>query len=145
MKRIDTRTLIIMLIAIAIGLAWAIYNYSTVGSARSNETLRPLIWAVFSTPFALFIGWLIARRNELPIAAFCCFVLYFATFFVAARIESFILTSDQSAAEGHQLYFFCSMAIHGLAGAALAVWRALSREQGTGNRGQSGIESNAPL
>jgi cytochrome bd-type quinol oxidase subunit 2 len=126
MQKIDTKTLLIMLASVAIGAAWAAYNYSTVGMARSEASLRPLVWVVFSTPFALFIGWLVARRHELAAAAFCCFCLYFATFFVAARIESFILSPEQSAAEGHQLYFFTSMGLHVVVGCGLALWRALS-------------------
>lgn len=126
MRRIDTKTLFIMLAAVVIGALWAAYNYSTVGMARSEASLRPLVWVVFSTPFALFIGWLIARRHELAAAAFCCFCLYFATFFVAARIESLILAPEQSAAEGHQFYFFVSMGLHVAVGSGLALWRALT-------------------
>jgi cytochrome bd-type quinol oxidase subunit 2 len=122
--KLDTRTLLIMLAAALIGLAWASYNFISTGGARTDETLRPLIWTVFATPFALFLGWLFARRSEWRLAAFCCFCMYFLTFFVAARIEALFYTAEQSAAAGHAFYFTTSLVLHGLTALGLSLWRA---------------------
>jgi hypothetical protein len=125
-RRLDLRTLLIMLAALAIGVAWAGFNLASTGGARNDATIRPLVWAVFAAPFALYIGWLAARRRELGLASFCCFCLYFFTFFVAQRIETLLLPAEAAAANGHALYFNLVIAIHALVGAGLAVWRALS-------------------
>jgi cation transport ATPase len=122
--KLDTRTLLIMLVASLMGLAWASYNFISTGGVRSDETLRPLIWTVFATPFALFLGWLAARRSEWRLAAFCCFCMYFLTFFVAARIEALFYSAEQSAANGHAFYFVTSLVLHGLTALALSGWRA---------------------
>jgi hypothetical protein len=125
-RRIDTRTLLIMLGALAVGVAWAAFNLASTGGARNDTTVRPLVWAVFAAPFALFLGWLVARRRELGLAAFCCFCLYFFTFFVAQRIETLAVSAEAAAANGHALYFTMVIVIHAVVGAGLAVWRALS-------------------
>ncbi|NJM05920.1 hypothetical protein HC891_06545 [Candidatus Gracilibacteria bacterium] len=122
--KLDTRTLVIMLTTALIGLAWGSYNFISTGGARTDETLRPLIWTVFATPFALLLGWLVARRSEWQLAAFCCFCLYFLTFFVAARIEALFYTVEQSKANGHEFYFVTSLVIHGVAALGLSLWRA---------------------
>lgn len=124
-KRLDTRTLIIMGVALLIGVAWAWWNYTSTGGMRGEKQLRPLVWTIFSTPFALGIGWLIARKTEIWLAAFTCFALYFFTPFVAARIESLFYTAEQARHHGHALYFTLVMVLHGVVGLAIVVWRAL--------------------
>lgn len=128
-RRIDTRTLAIMLTALAIGLAWAAFQLASTGGVRNDSTVRPLVWSVFAAPFALFLGWLAARRQELGLAAFACFCLYFFTFFVAQRIESLVLSPAEAAANGHALHFRLVLSIHALAGLALSLWRALTPTQ----------------
>ena len=125
-RRLDTRTLLIMLGALAAGVAWAAFNLASTGGARTDATVRPLVWTVFAAPFALFLGWLAARRRELGLAAFCCFCLYFFTFFVAQRIETLLVSAEQAAADGHALYFTMVIVIHALVGGTLATWRALA-------------------
>jgi uncharacterized membrane protein YbjE (DUF340 family) len=126
MRRLDTRILLIMLAALSLGVAWAAFNFASTGGVRNDTTVRPLVWTVFAAPFALFIGWLIARRYELGLAAFCCFCLYFFTFFVAQRIETLLVSAEAATANGHSLYFTTVIVIHSLIGGTLAVWRALS-------------------
>ncbi|MFQ3663976.1 MAG: hypothetical protein SNJ69_16510 [Chloroflexaceae bacterium] len=125
-RRLDVRTLLIMLAALIIGVSWAAFNLASTGGARNDATVRPLVWTVFATPAALFIGWVIARRQELGLAAFCCFCLYFFTFFVAQRIETLFFTLEEARASGHTFYFTAVLVIHALAGAALSFWRALT-------------------
>ena len=117
--------MLIMLAALAVGVAWAAFNLASAGGVRNDDTVRPLVWAVFAAPFALFLGWLVARRGELGLAAFCCFCLYFFTFFVAQRIETLLVSSETAAANGHALYFNTVIAIHTLVGVGLTLWRAL--------------------
>lgn len=125
-RRLDTRTLLIMLAALIVGVAWAAFNLASTGGARNDTTVRPLVWTVFAAPFALFLGWLAARRWELGLAAFCCFCLYFFTFFVAQRIETLFVDAETATANGHALYFNMVIAIHALVGAGLTIWRALT-------------------
>lgn len=124
-RRIDIRSFAMMLVAIAIGVAWAWYNYSSTGGARGESQLRPLVWTIFSTPFFFFIGWVIARWSELWRAAFTCFCLYFFTPFVAARIESLFMDTKEAAHSGHHLYFTMVMVLHAIVAVGLAIWRAL--------------------
>jgi hypothetical protein len=123
-KRIDMRTLGIILLALAIGLAWAAYNLNVAGPFRNDTVVRNLVWAVFAGPFALFLGWIVARRHEIGIAAFCCFCLYFFSFFVAQRIEGLIVGAEAARATAHALYFQLMLVLHGLGGLGLAIWRA---------------------
>lgn len=125
-RRVDIRTLVIMLVALAVGVAWEVYSLASTSGVRDDSTIRALVWTVFAAPFALFLGWLAARRGELGLAAFCCFCLYFFTFFVAQRIESLVLTTEQSAANGHELHFMLMIGIHAVAGIGLTIWRALT-------------------
>jgi FtsH-binding integral membrane protein len=121
---LDWRTFGIMLAAALVGAAWAAFNYASTGGERGEAQLQPLVWTMFATPFALFIGWVVARRAEVWLAAFACFCVYFFTFFVAARIESLLMTPEQASASGHDLYFKTAIVLHVLAALALAVWRA---------------------
>jgi len=125
MPRIDAKTFGLMLVALGVGLAWAFYNLTLAGAVRNDDTVRPLVWAVFAGPVALFIGWLIARRSELGLAAACCFCLYFFSFFVAQRIESLLVPPQQIGTSAHALYFQTVIALHALVGAGLAIWRAV--------------------
>ena len=84
-----------MLIALAIGLAWAAYNLNVAGPFRNDEVVRNLVWAVFATPFAFFLGWIGARRHEIGVAAFCCFCLYFFSFDLAGCIGDIHCSVDQ--------------------------------------------------
>ncbi|MCS6882296.1 MAG: hypothetical protein RMK84_15785 [Oscillochloridaceae bacterium] len=125
-NRLDFRTLLIMLAALTIGVSWAAFNFASTGGARNDAAVRPLVWTVFATPAALFIGWIIARRQEAGLAAFCCFCLYFFAFFVAQRIETLFFTLEEARASGHSFYFTTMLVIHALTGAGLSLWRALA-------------------
>lgn len=123
-RKLDIRTLIIMLAATLVGAAWAYYNYTSTGGERGEDQLQRLVWTIFSTPFVLFIGWLLARRAELWLAAFVCFCLYFFTPFVGARIESLMMSAEEARHSGHHAYFVAVMVIHLVAGGGISVWRA---------------------
>ncbi len=122
-RHLDLRTTGIMLGALLVGVAWAVFNYASTSGERGEDQLRPLVWTIFSTPFVLFIGWVMARRAEVWLAAFSCFCLYFFTPFVAARIESLVYDEFYAAQSGHHLYFTLVMVLHGAAGLALVGWR----------------------
>jgi cation transport ATPase len=126
-RSIDYRTAGIMLGAALLGAAWAVFNLVSTGGARSEAELRELVWAIFATPFALFIGWTVARRFEVWRAAGICFCLYFFTPFVAARFQSLVWTEEQAAINGNSLYFWTAIVLHLLGAVGLAVWRALDQ------------------
>jgi hypothetical protein len=141
-RRIDIRTLLIMLVATLIGAAWATYNRSLTSSPYDESELRPLVWVIFAVPFALFLGWLAARQIEGWWAAFVCFCLYFFSPFVAQRYESCTVVSGHfsltdcftattqaqqlAGASGHRIYFDAVVVIHVVAALAIAVQRALT-------------------
>lgn len=142
-RRLDLRALLILLAATALGVVTAALALSSTGGERSDATVRPLVWVVFATPFLLFVGWLVARRREAGLAAFACFCLYFFTFFVAKRIETLVMSPEAAAANGYTLYFTLVIAIHGLVGAGLALWRALAPPPAApGAPGSFGVESS---
>ena len=122
--KLNTRTLIIMLVAALLGAAWATYNYTSTGGDRGEDQLQRLVWTIFATPFFLFIGWLIARRAEKWLAAFVCFCLYFFTPFVAARIESLFLTQEEAQNSAHPIYFPTVIVLHTIVSIGIAIWRA---------------------
>jgi hypothetical protein len=121
----DLRSFALILGLTAIGVVWASYNLVLAGPIRDDSTVRPLVWVVFATPFAALLGWAAARPRELGLAAACCFSLYFFSFFVAQRIETLVQSPEQAAANGHSTYFWLMIGIHALAGAGLAIWRAM--------------------
>ena len=122
----DRRTFVIIAIATLVGAAWAGYNLWTVGANRGEAAYRPLIWAVFGTPFATFLGWSVARPAERWRAAFVCFLIYFFAILVAARIERLLLGEVQATATQHALYFRLCLGIDFLAGLVVALQRARS-------------------
>jgi hypothetical protein len=128
MKRVDWRSALIMLGGLLLGVAWASYNLSVAGPVRSDATLRNLVWAVFAGPLGLFVGWLIARRHELGLAALSCFVLYFFSFFVAQRLEGLLIGAETARATAHMLYFQLMLGLHSLAGIGIILWRSLYTE-----------------
>jgi hypothetical protein len=141
--RLDLRTLIALLVATLIGAAWATYQRGLAIPPYDESELRPLVWVIFATPFALFIGWFFARRTERWWAAFVCFCLYFFSPFVAQRYESCTIVSggfslsdcflataqaqELSAAAGHVIYFQAVVVIQVAAGALIAIHRAMGR------------------
>lgn len=127
-KRLDTRTLAIIIAAAAAGAAWAAFSLASTAGARNDLTVRPLVWAILATPLLIWAGWAFARRTELGLAAAVCLGLYLFTPFIAARIESLVAPGDSS----HNAYFIGVIALHALAGAAIAVWRALAPRQERG-------------
>lgn len=125
--RFDMRTFTIILAATLLGAAWAAFHFISAGGERNDSTVRPLVWAVFATPLATFIGWVIARRAELGLAAFTCFCIYFFGPFIAARIESLIDPGGLTGPGGpHGFYFIATMSGAALAGLIAAFWRARS-------------------
>lgn len=161
MSRFDLRTFLLMMFSALVGAAWAVYNRGLTSYPYEESELRPLVWVIFATPFALFWGWFFARRQERWWAAFVCFCLYFFAPFVAQRYEScsvvsngfnlldcFTATSQaqQLAADnGHAIYFSSIVVIQVLAALGIALHRALKhstieesvvRGQGSGARSQ---------
>jgi len=143
-KHFDRRTFVLIMVAGAVGAAWAIYNRSLASYPYDpGKDFRPLVWVIFATPFAAFWGWFAARRAERWWAAFVCFCIYFFSPFVAARYESctvlqgrfslsdcfFATAQAQEAANnnGHTIYFGAIVIIQLLAVLAVALHRALSR------------------
>jgi hypothetical protein len=146
-RRFDVLTFALMLGAAIIGALWANYNRQLAGSLVAQKAIeeaqKPLVWSIFAIPFALFIGWFIARRREVWWALFICFCIYFFSTFVAARYESctvlrgsfdlgscFTATAEaQEAARvsGHVLYFQAILVIQLGAACVVALRQALTR------------------
>jgi hypothetical protein len=140
--RIDARTLILMLVATCIGAGWAIYNRGLTKPPYDEAMLRPLVWVIFATPFALFIGWLIVRWSEAWWAAFVCFCLYFFSPFVAQRYESCTVVSGNfhlancftataeaqqlATSTGHRIYFEAVVVIQVVVALLITLHRAFN-------------------
>jgi len=116
----DTRTLALIAAAAAVGAALAAVGLASTGGARTDLTVRPLVWAIVATPLCTCAGWAVARRAELALAAGTCLALYLFTPFVAARIETLVSPDDRS----HSVYFVAVIVLHALAALAIAFWRA---------------------
>jgi hypothetical protein len=139
--RIDIRTLILLIAASLVGAAWATYNRGLTSPPYDPNQFRPLVWVIFAIPFALFIGWFLARKTERWWAAFVCFTLYFFSPFVAQRYESCTIVSGRfslsdcflateqaqqlSNATGHVIYFQAIVIIQVIAALMIAFHRAL--------------------
>ena len=142
-RRFDLLTLALMAGAATVGALWANYNRVLAVGLGPEDALRPHVWVIFAIPFALFLGWLIARRREGWLALFVCFCLYFFSTFVAARYEScvviagsfslrdcFFATADAqtaASANGHALYFQSIIVFQLVVALGIALQRALSR------------------
>lgn len=140
MQRFDWRTFLLMALATALGAAWAIYNRGLTSFPYQESELRPLVWVIFATPFALFWGWFFARPREGWWAAFVCFCVYFFSPFVAQRYESCTIVSNgfnlidcfaatvqaqqRSAENGHAIYFSSIVVIQVLIALGIALQRA---------------------
>jgi hypothetical protein len=120
----DRRTLGVIGAAALVGAAWAIYSLWRVGGNSSAGPSTALIWAVFTTPFAAFWGWLLVRRAEGWSAALVCFCIYFFGVLVSARIERLVLGADAAGATGHALYYRLTIAIQLVACVAVAIQRS---------------------
>ncbi|HWQ12183.1 MAG TPA: hypothetical protein VNL77_05250 [Roseiflexaceae bacterium] len=143
LPRFDVRTFLLIFGAACAGAAWAVYNRGLTSPPYDESQIRPLIWIIFATPFAMFWGWFVARPAERWLAAFVCFCIYFFSAFVAARYETctvvhgaFNLIScfaDTERAQelagqiGHRIYFESVTVIHLAAALATALHRALDR------------------
>lgn len=141
--RFDFRTFLLIFGAACLGAAWAVYSRSTTSFPYDESQIRALIWIVFAAPFAMFLGWFVARPRERWSAAFVCFCIYFFAPFVAARFEtctvvygSFNLVScfadteqaqQLAGAIGHRIYFESVVVIHLLAALVIAAHRAVRR------------------
>lgn len=142
-RRFDLLTCALMIGAAAIGLLWANYNRELAASLSGEEALRPYVWTIFAIPFALFLGWLLARRREGWLALFVCFCLYFFSTFVAARYESCTVVTGRfdlgvcftATAEAqeiarqtfHVVYFQSIIVIQAAAAVIIALQRAFTR------------------
>jgi hypothetical protein len=139
--KFDLRTLVVLGLASIVGAAWAIYQRSLTSPPYNEDQFRSLVWVIFAIPFALFLGWAIARRTERWWAAFTCFCLYFFSPFVAQRYESCTIVSsgfslsdcffataqaqELSAAAGHVIYFEAVVVIQLVAALLIALHRSL--------------------
>lgn len=124
MHAVRWRDLWILLGAGLLGVAWGAWNLVATNGARGEAQIRPLVWVVFAAPFALWLGWLVARWYERGLASLVSACLYFFTFFVAARIETLIIPTDAMRHNNHTIYFTAVLVIHSLAIIGIAVWRA---------------------
>jgi hypothetical protein len=125
-SRFDLRTFALIALATLIGGLWAWYNLRLAGSARDLAVSNQLVWAVFATPFAAFLGWVLARRAESWRAAFVCFCIYFFAIFLAARVERLVLGEEVASATKHALYFQLVLAFDLLGCLGAALQRAIS-------------------
>lgn len=119
----DTRTALWIIGAAVLGAAWAYFNYASTGGRRDESQLRALVWVIFATPLATWLGWLIARRREGWTAAYVCFCIYFFSPFVAARIESFFMDATAAEGAGHSIYFPTVIGLNLVAALVVAWWR----------------------
>lgn len=110
-QRFDLRAFMIVTVAMLIGALWAGYNLWSVLWGPAAGNVRGLVWAVFATPFATFLGWAVVRGSERWRAAFACFVIYFFTILTAARIERLLIGEDRAGATNHALYFELTLAL----------------------------------
>ncbi|MEA2984795.1 MAG: hypothetical protein QOD94_1049 [Alphaproteobacteria bacterium] len=124
-RHFDWRSLAIIGLAALVGAAWAGYNLRLAGDRRDEAVFDALIWIVFATPFATFIGWLVARPRERWLAVAVCFAIYFFAIFAAARIERVIVGEAIAAASGHALYFRLCLVFDLLGCLGVALHRAL--------------------
>ncbi|HMO55764.1 MAG TPA: hypothetical protein PKA05_00350 [Roseiflexaceae bacterium] len=143
LRRIDLRTFLIIFGIACAGAIWAVFQRGTTVPPYSAGQIPALVWVVFATPLALFIGWSLARPQERWLAAFVCFCIYFFSPFVAARYESCVVvngtfnlvscfTETQRAQElagpmGHRIYFEAIVVIHLCAALVVALQRALTQ------------------
>ena len=107
-RKYDLRTAAIILGVTLLGAAWAYFQFSTTSGPngeplRGEPYLRPLVWAIFATPLATWLGWTIARRREVWLAAGVCFCIYFFSPFVGARIESLAMDGSDAEQAGQEL------------------------------------------
>lgn len=123
----DRRVFACIVVATAIGAAWAWFNLSRAGGNGFAADTGPLVWTVFATPFFTFWGWFVARRPEVWLALFVCFCIYFFGILIGARVERLALGADTARATGHALYFQLTPAIHLSAGLLVALQRSLKR------------------
>lgn len=142
-RRFDLRSFGLMVGAAAIGLLWANYNRGFAVELPTEEALKQHVWAIFALPFALLVGWLLARRQEAWLALFVCFCLYFFSTFIAARYESCTVVTGSfdlgvcfmSTAEaqemardnGHAIYFAAILVVQSVVALVIALQRAFSR------------------
>ncbi len=123
-RNFDLRAFVIIAGAAILGACWAGYNLWLAGDVRDEIVARELVWAVFATPFATFIGWVIARPSEGWRAACVTFCVYFFTIFVAARIERLALGEELANATKHVLYFRLTLGLDLVACLVVALQRA---------------------
>lgn len=112
-----------------LGAATAATAYWSTHGSRGDQVIRQLVWTVFGTPAATFVGYLLADRKRGWQAAFWCFMIYFFSIFVAARLERLILGAAVADASGHDLYFKLTLVLNVVSGLALAVQAARSRSK----------------
>ena len=146
-RKLNWRTAAIIVGVALLGAAWAYFQYRTTFGPngeplRGEPYLRPLVWAIFATPLATWVGWAVARRREVWLAAGVCFCIYFFTPFVAARIESFVYDATDAEQMGHTLYFQAVILLNILAALGVAVWRA-TRPADPANRTQIAADAAA--
>lgn len=139
----DWKTFALIVGAAVGGALWANYNRSIVTFPYNEAEYRPLVWIIFATPLAMFLGWLIARPRERWWAAFVSFCVYYFSVFVAARYESCTVvngvfspvscfTQTAEAQElannnGHVIYFGAVIVVNLVAALAVALHRARNR------------------
>jgi hypothetical protein len=140
----DLRTLALMLTAATLGIGIAAWQHSLLTPPYRGADAATLVWIVFATPLALFLGWWIARPSEVALAAIVAFCIYFFTPFIAARYESCVIVhgsfdlvscivdtqrAQQLASQaGHRIYFEAVMVVHGCAAIVVAFLRARANQ-----------------
>ncbi|GAC1638048.1 MAG: hypothetical protein NVS4B8_03450 [Herpetosiphon sp.] len=115
------RSLLVIFGATLFGALIATFSYWSTHGTRDTTVIRQLVLAVFATPFATFLGWVIVDRARGWQAAFSCFLVYFFSIFAAARFERLMRGDSLSGTTGHALYFKLTIALNVAAGLWLAL------------------------
>ncbi len=116
-----SRTFAIIAVTAALGAASALVAFRSTHGLREDGQLRALVWTVFATPLLTAAGWIVARRQQAWEAAFSCWMVYFFSLFIAARIERLVLGAEAATNSGHRLYFLLVIALQLVASVALAL------------------------